>query len=38
MLQACPMYSYIPAKDIARARRFHEDKLGRAQRRRRTVV
>ncbi len=28
MLQACPMYSYIPAKDIARARRFYEDKLG----------
>jgi predicted enzyme related to lactoylglutathione lyase len=28
MLQTCPMYSYIPAKDIARARRFYEDKLG----------
>jgi predicted enzyme related to lactoylglutathione lyase len=28
MLQASPMYSYIPAKDIARARRFYEDKLG----------
>jgi predicted enzyme related to lactoylglutathione lyase len=28
MLQDCPMYSYIPAKDIARARRFYEDKVG----------
>ncbi len=28
MLQDSPMYSYIPAKDIARARRFYEDKLG----------
>lgn len=28
MLQACPMYAYIPAKDIARARRFHEETLG----------
>ena len=28
MLQQSPMYSYIPAKDIARARRFYEDKLG----------
>ncbi|TFZ03458.1 VOC family protein [Ramlibacter rhizophilus] len=28
MLQACPMYAYIPAKDIARARRFYEDVLG----------
>ena len=28
MLQQSPMYSYIPAQDIARARRFYEDKLG----------
>ena len=28
MLQNAPMYSYIPAKDVARARRFYEDKLG----------
>ena len=28
MLQSVPMYSYIPAKDMARARRFYEDKLG----------
>jgi catechol 2,3-dioxygenase-like lactoylglutathione lyase family enzyme len=28
MLQESPMYSYIPAKDLARARRFYEDKLG----------
>jgi predicted enzyme related to lactoylglutathione lyase len=28
MLQDCPMYSYIPAKDVARARRFYEDKVG----------
>ena len=28
MLQTSPMYSYIPAKDIARARRFDEDMLG----------
>ncbi|MEJ8838173.1 VOC family protein [Ramlibacter sp. AN1133] len=28
MLQACPMYSYIPVKDIARARRFYEGQLG----------
>jgi len=28
MLQNAPMYSYIPAKDIARARRFYEEKLG----------
>ena len=28
MLQASPMYAYIPAKDIARARRFYEQKLG----------
>ncbi|MBA2965139.1 MULTISPECIES: VOC family protein [Ramlibacter] len=28
MLQTSPMYSYIPAKDLARARRFYEDKVG----------
>ncbi len=28
MLQNAPMYSYIPAKDLARARRFYEEKLG----------
>lgn len=28
MLQGFPMYAYIPAKDVARARRFYEDKVG----------
>jgi catechol 2,3-dioxygenase-like lactoylglutathione lyase family enzyme len=28
MLQASRIYAYIPAKDIARARRFYEEKLG----------
>ena len=28
MLQKFPMYSYIPAKDVARARRFYEEQLG----------
>ena len=28
MLQNTPMYRYIPAKDVARARKFYEDKLG----------
>lgn len=28
MLQDCPMYSYIPAADVARARAFYEGKLG----------
>jgi catechol 2,3-dioxygenase-like lactoylglutathione lyase family enzyme len=28
MLQNAPMYSYIPAKDLARARGFYEGKLG----------
>ena len=28
MLQKSPMYAYIPAKDVARARRFYEDKVG----------
>lgn len=28
MLQKCPMYSYIPAKDVKRARRFYEQTIG----------
>jgi catechol 2,3-dioxygenase-like lactoylglutathione lyase family enzyme len=28
MLQESPIFAYIPAKDVARARRFYEDKLG----------
>jgi catechol 2,3-dioxygenase-like lactoylglutathione lyase family enzyme len=28
MLQDFPLYAYIPAKDVARARRFYERKLG----------
>jgi len=28
MLQNAPMYSYIPVKDVARARRFYEERLG----------
>src|SRR5512134_1939148 len=28
MLQKFPMYAYIPAKDVARARGFYESKLG----------
>jgi predicted enzyme related to lactoylglutathione lyase len=28
MLQKSPMYSYIPAQDVGRARKFYEDKLG----------
>ena len=28
MLQDFPMYAYIPAKDVARARRFYEEKVG----------
>jgi catechol 2,3-dioxygenase-like lactoylglutathione lyase family enzyme len=28
MLQDAPMYAYIPAKDVARARAFYEGKLG----------
>ena len=28
MLQDSPMYAYIPAKDVARARQFYESKLG----------
>ena len=28
MLQSAPMYSYIPAKDVPRARKFYEEKVG----------
>jgi predicted enzyme related to lactoylglutathione lyase len=28
MLQSSPMYAYIPATDLARARRFYEQKVG----------
>ena len=28
MLQNQPMYAYIPASDVNRARRFYEDKIG----------
>ena len=28
MLQDSPMYAYIPARDLARARKFYETKLG----------
>jgi predicted enzyme related to lactoylglutathione lyase len=28
MLQNSPFYAYIPAKDVARARKFYEEKLG----------
>jgi len=28
MLQDSPMFAYIPAKDVARARQFYESKLG----------
>jgi predicted enzyme related to lactoylglutathione lyase len=28
MLQKFPLYAYIPAKDVARARRFYEGNLG----------
>jgi catechol 2,3-dioxygenase-like lactoylglutathione lyase family enzyme len=28
MLQKSPMYAYIPAKDVTRARRFYENTLG----------
>ena len=28
MLQTSPLYAYIPAKDLKRARRFYEGKLG----------
>ena len=28
MLQEAPLYAYIPAKDMGRARRFYEEKVG----------
>jgi catechol 2,3-dioxygenase-like lactoylglutathione lyase family enzyme len=28
MLQNSPFYAYIPAKDVSRARKFYEEKLG----------
>jgi catechol 2,3-dioxygenase-like lactoylglutathione lyase family enzyme len=28
MLQKSPLYAYIPARDVARARRFYEKTLG----------
>jgi catechol 2,3-dioxygenase-like lactoylglutathione lyase family enzyme len=28
MLKHAPMYAYLPAKDLARARRFYEEQLG----------
>ena len=28
MLQKFPVYAYIPAQDVSRARRFYEDKIG----------
>ena len=28
MLQRAPLYAYIPARDVARARQFYEGKLG----------
>jgi len=28
MLQKAPMYAYIPVKDLARARRFYEERIG----------
>jgi hypothetical protein len=28
MLQNSPLYAYIPAQDVSRARRFYEGKLG----------
>ncbi|MEO8432086.1 MAG: VOC family protein [Acidobacteriota bacterium] len=28
MLQRSPLFSYIPARDLARARRFYEEKVG----------
>jgi hypothetical protein len=28
MLQQSPMYAYIPASDLARVRKFYEEKLG----------
>ena len=28
MLQSAPMYSYIPVRDLSRARQFYEEKIG----------
>jgi catechol 2,3-dioxygenase-like lactoylglutathione lyase family enzyme len=28
MLKSAPLYSYVPVSDLARARKFYEDKLG----------
>ena len=28
MLQKAPLYAYLPAKDVVRARRFYEERLG----------
>lgn len=28
MLQSNPMYSYIPAQDVSRARHFYEEEVG----------
>lgn len=28
MLQKSPLFAYLPAKDVARARKFYEEKLG----------
>jgi len=28
MLQNCPIYAYIPAANVARARKFYEEKVG----------
>ncbi|HEV3010431.1 MAG TPA: VOC family protein [Burkholderiales bacterium] len=28
MLQKSPMYAYIPARDVSRARKFYEEKVG----------
>jgi predicted enzyme related to lactoylglutathione lyase len=28
MLQSCPMYAYLPARDVPRARSFYEQKIG----------
>ncbi len=28
MLQQAPMYAYLPAKDVGRARKFYEEKIG----------
>jgi predicted enzyme related to lactoylglutathione lyase len=28
MLQQAPMYAYIPARDVTRARKFYEEKVG----------